>query len=636
MKLDAGSVFASRPKLKEIKLRDGFVLWLEQRSDEGGRTTALIRPLGNSNLSAQELTSFPCDVRTRIHGYGGGAFASAISEEQLWLAWVDDTNASVWTQCWKLNNSSNQEKTYFSPVNQSICLSRTANVCFGDGLIDLKRMIWIGIMEKEKKDYLVTFSLFDQSQDPNIIYQAKDFIGYPTLSPNSEKLAWVEWQSLSMPWDQSKLLVGSLSNRDKLISINTLLGDSSDIPVSVFQPTWFNNNKILISEDESGWWNLKLIELCITNNLIKNSKNIHRIEAEFALPQWVAGMSTISVYDEKIVALSCKDSMWRLNIITEDSSLKNIDIPFDDLSYLDSDNDYAVMFASNSYQDFSILEVDLNKNVWTNYFDNSSLPILQENISVGESFWFNGFNDHLTHAWYYPPVSGYSAPSPLLVKIHSGPTSMASRGLNLGIQFWTSRGWSVVDVNYSGSSGFGRDYRDRLKRAWGHADVFDCCAAALKLVELGKVNEEYIAIEGSSAGGFTALACLSSSNIFKVAACKYPVTDLISMQKKTHRFEASYLDHLLGTFSDNKSIYIDRSPINNIDKINTPIIFFHGLKDNVVHFEQVNQFISRLKNNSIAVELKTFPNEGHGFHDIKVKIEALELTEKFFLYHLGI
>ena len=636
-KIEAEDVFALTPKIKETRLLDDWVIWLEQRPNQGGRTTVLIRRWGQFDCQAQELTPSPRNIRSRIHGYGGGALTVESVGDKLGLTWVEDSNGSLWYQEWSGLEDLCEETATLKELNQPLCLCRPKNFNLGDGLIDLGKMMWLGVMEKEGRDYLVTFSLLKELQEPTIIYTANDFIGYPKLSPNAQKLAWVEWQRPDMPWDKSSLWVGRLLDFKRLDLIKSVAGSfpESRKSISVFQPIWFNDNQILVSEDQNGWWNLNLLELDHVEGLISKCKNIWNIKAESAMPQWVAGMSTISKSNDQIVVLSCKESIWSLNLISECGPSTNMDLPFDDMSYLDAKNGRAVLIGSNPFQESTIVEIDLNKRLYNfKVRKNCSYSLTKELISVGENLWFKGFNECNTHAWYYPPLPILYDENPLLVKVHSGPTSMASRGFNLPIQFWTSRGWGVLDINYSGSTGFGREYRDRLKNGWGIADSFDCCAAVHELIKLGKASSQHIAIEGSSAGGFTALTCLASSELFRVASCKYPVTDLVAMFKETHRFEAGYLDYLVGNFEESSFKYIERSPINNADAISTPAIFFHGLKDNVVCLDQVRKMVTKLNNNKVPVELHTFEKEGHGFREGSVNIEVLQLTEKFFLKHL--
>ncbi len=636
-KIDAETVYALSPKIKETRLLDDWVIWLEQRPNQGGRTTALIRRWGHLDCQPKELTPSPWNIRSRMHGYGGGALTLASAGDTIFLAWVDESNGCLWYQEWSALKNCRDEGFTLDALNNPCCLSKLNDCHLGDGLIDLKQMIWLGVMEKEGRDYFVKFSLFEEFQEPKVIYRAEDFLGYPKLNPNGNRLVWVEWKKPYMPWDRSSLFAARLTDCNRLDSIKLLAGTSSrsSSSVSVFQPIWFSNNQIIFSEDQTGWWNVKLLDLDDSEDLMPQSKNILNLKAESAMPQWVAGMSTISKSDDNILALSCKHSIWTLNLVNKCGLRINIDLPFEDMSYLDSHNGRAVLIGSNPFQEATIVEVDLTKNSYKSQVkNNNSFPFSKELISVGENLWFKGFKNSKTHAWYYPPLPILYDKSPLLVKVHSGPTFMSSRGLNLPIQFWTSRGWSVLDVNYSGSTGFGREYRDRLRHGWGNADVFDCCAAVNELIRLGKVSREHIAIEGSSAGGFTALACLSSTNIFRVSSCKYPVADLINMLHTTHRFESGYLQYLIGGLEDYYSEYLQRSPINNTKRISTPVIFFHGLKDNVVCLDQVSTMVNKLKNNDIPVELHTYSNEGHGFRDASVNVEVLELTEKFFLKHL--
>jgi dipeptidyl aminopeptidase/acylaminoacyl peptidase len=235
--------------------------------------------------------------------------------------------------------------------------------------------------------------------------------------------------------------------------------------------------------------------------------------------------------------------------------------------------------------------------------------------------------------WFYPPLGGADSGSPLLVRGHSGPTAMASTGLSLVTQFWTSRGWGVVDVNYGGSTGFGRAYRERLDGQWGVVDVADCAAAALALVGQGKASPDRVAIEGSSAGGFTVLAALCFTDVFRAGACRYGVGDLSALATDTHRFEARYLDTLVGPWPGARTTYEERSPLLHADRIRCPVIFFQGLDDNVVPPAQTENMALALSRADVPVEVHLYPGEGHGFRDSQVRIQVLEATEAFFRRH---
>ncbi len=635
--LTAALALGQIPAIQEPRVIDDWVLWLEQRPNEGGRTTVLIRPWGRPDLSAQELTPAPINVRSRVHVYGGGAVATARQGNQLIMTWIDDSDGFLWTQSFAgLSNKRREvEEAWLTLTQHPICICSIRDCLFADGLIDLSRQRWVGVMEAKGRDYLVVFSLDKEHQDPNVLYCPEDFAGYAALSPDSQQLVWVEWQQPAMPWDASQLWWAQLDDAGEIKSKVLLAGSRFDqeSPISVFQPFWLSNGELVVAEDSSGWWNLMVTGPHLQPDQSIAWRRLWPKEAEFAMPQWIYGMSTSSSSGQQILSANCEKGVWKLNLLGSDGRIAELKQPFDDLFGVNSYSNRAVLVASNSVAGSGLLEIDLEVGSWKH--TPISKPLLQDNeISVAEPFWFEGFGGELTHSWYYPPSNGYKGDSPLLVKSHSGPTAMATRGLNLGIQFWTSRGWGVVDVNYGGSTGFGREYRQRLQNGWGEVDVFDCAAAAKALINLGRADRKRVAIEGGSAGGFTTLACLAFTDIFRVGACRYGVSDLTAMSKDTHRFESTYLDHLLGSFVKNKERYVNRSPVNNAHKIKCPVIFFQGLQDKVVLAEQTEKMAAVLRENNLPVEVYTFAEEGHGFRNSQVKIKVLEETEKFFRKHL--
>lgn len=277
------------------------------------------------------------------------------------------------------------------------------------------------------------------------------------------------------------------------------------------------------------------------------------------MPQWIYGMSTTAWDGNAVLAAVCEQGRWHLDRLGTDGTVTMVEQPFDDLAGLRARDGRAVAIASHGGAGMGLLELDLASGEWSHTQASPAVfPAAQ--ISHAEALWFEGAGGQRTHAWYYPPMTGQTSPAPLLVKGHSGPTAMARTGLNLGIQFWTSRGWGVVDVNYGGSTGFGRAYRDRLQGGWGAVDVEDCAAAAKALIARGKANPDQIAMEGGSAGGFTTLACLCFTDIFRAGACRYAVSDLKTMASDTHRFEARYLDGLVGPWPQAQQRYERRSP----------------------------------------------------------------------------
>ena len=625
--LSARTALGRRPVLKSPRILGNWVLWLEQRPHEKGRTTAMIRPWLQTNATAKELTAAPANLRCRIHEYGGGAMAVALMGDELLLTWIDDSDGCLWQQTWR--GLDIEDCAALTAEAQPIRISAPGAWTLGGGLIDQTRLRWLGVMESNGRDQLVSVALSQSDQHPQVLHAADDFVGYPALSADGSQLAWVEWRQPAMPWDASELRYACLSPEGQLMRVQTLAGSRPDAEraISVFQPLWQPDGSLIVAEDSSGWWNL--MRLADPASGKRHWERPWPMQAETAMPQWVFGMSTSAWDGEQLLAAICSEGRWELKQLRSDGTILNLDQPFDDLADLHADAGRAVVIASSSQIGQGLLELELSTGDWQHTpAGEAALPI--EAISSAEPLWFEGAGNLRTHAWYYPPLGGASSETPLLVKSHSGPTAMAGRGLNLGIQFWTTRGWGVVDVNYGGSTGFGRAYRERLNSGWGVVDVQDCAAAAMALVEAGQAHPHKIAIEGGSAGGFTTLACLCFTDVFRAGACRYAVSDLTSLASETHRFEARYLDSLVGAWPEERARYEQRSPLQHAQSIRCPVIFFQGLQDKVVVPEQTDRMAAALRSNGLPVEVQTFAEEGHGFRDSAVKVQVLEATERFF------
>ena len=623
------------PVLRDPQIVGNWVLWLEQRPQERGRTTALIRPWQATDTTPQELTPTPCNLRSRVHDYGGGALACHADGDQLLLVWVDDRDGCLWSQRWQGLNNTGPAASPLEAVTPPRRLTQPGFV-LADGLIDPHRQRWLGVMEAEERDWLVSVDLQLEDQKPVVIHTPRDFAGYVALSANGEQLAWVEWQQPWMPWDASSLWMATLDAEGKPQDPTQVAGSdaSQRDHVSVFQPQWLPDGRLMVAEDSNGWWNL-MVSPADNNAHPTAWERPWPMQAETAMPQWIYGMSTTSWDGEHVLAAVCDQGRWQLKRLAHDGAVQAIDQPFDDLAGLRASHGRAVAIASNGSTGMGLLEIDLASGAWTHCCAGAA-ALAPNQISKAEALWFEGSGGQRTHAWYYPPTGHHNGPAPLLVKGHSGPTAMARTGLNLGIQFWTSRGWGVVDVNYGGSTGFGRAYRDRLQKGWGVVDVEDCAAAARTLIASGRAHPHQIAMEGGSAGGFSTLACLCFTDVFRAGACRYAVSDLTAMATETHRFEARYLDGLVGDWPAQRSLYEQRSPLHHADQIECPVIFFQGLKDQVVPPEQTETMAAALRANGIPVEVMTFEEEGHGFRDSAVQVAVLEATEAFFRHHLGL
>ena len=636
--LDAEKVYGEAPIFKEPRIIGDWILWLEQRPNEKGRTTALIRPWGQKDVLPQELTPYPSDLRTKIHGYGGAPLTATLDGSDLILTWVDNKDNRLWMRTWFYEEEKEKSFSFkFIPKIESICLTKKHNYFLAGGVIDLEKNIWIGLMEDEEGDHIVSYSLNKSEQYPKIIYSSQGLLGYLALNSKDRKLAWVEWKNTSMPWDLNELKIAKLGEKENIINIVTLNNEylKCTEKISFFNPIWSDTGDLFVAEDSSGWWNITQIKTDLNNNSITIFQNQWTIKAEIAFPQWVLGMSSFSCVGDNVVGAFAQEGIWTLALFQKDGSIKTFDQTFIEFSGIHSHQNRLVAIASSAEITEGIFEIDLLNQSWE-HTPASSFSLDPKEISIGESFWFIGSNEEKVHAWYYPPLNKQILLPPLLVKSHSGPTGMARCGLDLEVQFWTSRGWAVVDVNYGGSSGFGREYRDRLRGNWGVIDVMDCTKAAQSLITSGKADKDRIAIMGSSASGFTALGCLISADIFNIGACKYAVTDLIGMANSTHRFEEFYLDYLIGNIETDYEKYLKRSPIENVNFMNMPLILFHGLKDKVIPSDQSIAIKDELLKREIPVQINLFENEGHGFKDGKIKVDVLNKTEAFFRHYLNI
>lgn len=632
--LSARAVVGSTPALKEPRLDGDSLYWLEQRPQERGRTTLLRRPVADPQAPPEELTPGSWDLRSRVHEYGGGVVAIAGSD----VVFVHDGDRCLWHGDLAGQPPGDPGARFRRLTPAAPAKSPRA---FAGGVIDQKHRRWLGVMEAEGRDQLVAVPL--AGGEPQRLRTCADFCGDALLSPSGNQLAWIEWQHPAMPWERNTLWLADLMEDGSLQAPRPMAGVAAGNPdEALFQPLWVTTpeglESLVVASDATGFWNLQLLE---PGN--QRWRPLLPQQAEFGLPQWVYGMRTSAWDGQRLIALCCRDGAWELGEVPlERSSAANpgwqpMALPYNDLSSLDAAAGQVVALASGPLVGPGLLQLELDsRQCHHSPASPEPCPLSPAQISTPEGLWFEGHNGLPTHAWYYPPSGGANPEAPLLVKSHSGPTSMARTGLSLAIQYWTSRGWGVVDVNYGGSTGFGRAYRERLNGQWGVVDVADCAAAARALVSAGKAHPERLAIEGGSAGGFTTLAALCFTDVFRAGASRYGVGDLSALAQDTHRFEAGYLDSLVGPWPQAEAIYGQRSPLQHADRIRCPVIFFQGLEDKVVPPDQTDRMAAALQANGIAVEVHRFAGEGHGFRRSETQIQVLEATEAFFRAHLGL
>lgn len=589
------------------------LFWAEQGPASAGRTTLMLQEAPSAE--PRELTPGSWSLRTKVHEFGGGLFCA----DERRVVFID--GRSGLPHLLELQPGAQPQA-----LIPSLADSHTR---FADGLIDASRQRWIGVRESVDGDELVSIPL--AGGEPETLRQGADFCGYAVLSPAGDQLAWLEWSLPWMPWERNELWWSWLGENGELLGPQRIAGGDHE-PQSLFQPLWTNAGQLVVASDRSGHWTPQ--RWCPGREPAWELLPLPQ-GCESGMPQWVYGMRTLAVRGEALLALACREGIWGLwqRSLAQPATepWQRCELPFNELSGLSASSERAVCLAASPRQLTTLVELGPRPGEWQAWERFGGCPLPAEQISVPRSFWVTGGDGQPTQAWFYPPASGHPRPAPLLVRGHSGPTGMARTGLNPAFQYWTSRGWAVVDVNYGGSTGFGRAYRERLDGRWGELDVADCAAAVSQLVAEGEVDPERVAIEGGSAGGFTTLAALIQEPVFKAGVCRYPVCDLAALQQDTHRFESGYFDRLIGPWPEQQQRYRERSPLHQRERLQRPVLFIQGLQDRVVPAEQTEAMVAALRLRGLQVELTLLEAEAHGFRSAAVQRQVLEATERFFM-----
>lgn len=590
--------------LGSIALDGDDILWLETRPSEAGRNVIVRR---SADGHVRDVTPAPFSARTRVHEYGGNPFV--VADRVVYFA--NDTDQRLYRQAY---GAQPQAITAAGPMR------------YADSIIDRKRGRLICVCEDhsaqgEPTNTLTALDL--KGNDPlRVLASGNDFYASPCLSSDGQQLAWLAWNHPSMPWDGTELWAGSLTDDGTLIGARRIAGSDTE---SVFQPQWSPTGELYFVSDRSGWWNLYRWRSGRIEPLVE-------MEAEFGLPQWVFGMSTYGfVSPHRIVCAFNQHGLWQLAIIeTTTCKLTRMNTRYSDIGGVRATAGSASFGAGSASEPVSVLTFDPESGRMEVLRRSSDVAIDTGYISPPEQLACPTKDGKTAHGIYYAPHNrDYAAPAdmrpPLIVECHGGPTAAASTTLNLERQYWTSRGFGVVSVNYAGSTGYGRAYRERLNGQWGIADVNDCLAAALHLIHQGKADGERVAISGGSAGGYTVLCALTFHDLFKAGASYYGISDLEALAHDTHKFESHYLDRLIGPYPQNRELYRQRSPIHFAERLSCPVIFFQGLEDRVVPPNQTERMVQALRRNGVPVAYLAFKGEQHGFRhagNIKAALDA--------------
>ncbi|MGK7900170.1 MAG: prolyl oligopeptidase family serine peptidase [Hormoscilla sp.] len=594
--------------LAEPTLDGDDVYWIEGRPAEGGRY-AIARYSRDGQVS--DVTPSPFNVRTRVHEYGGGAYL--VSEGVVYFSNFKD------------------QRLYRQTVGEEPQpITPEAPLRYANAVIDKLRNRLICVQEDhsgegEAVNAIASINL--ETGESNLLVSGNDFYSSPRLSPDGSQLCWLTWNHPNMPWDGTELWTAQIQ-ADGSLAAGTLVAGGKD--ESVFQPEWSPKGILHFVSDRSNWWNLYRYQDGRVESLCEKA-------AEFGLPHWVFGMSTYAFASEnQIICTYTEAGNWYLaSLDTQTKQLELIETPYTSISFPNVVGGKVVFLGGSATQPTEIVQLDLSSKQIQVLRQSTQLEIDKGYLSVPESIEFPTEKELTAFAFFYPPQNqDYTAAAgekpPLLVKSHGGPTGSTSSALSLKIQYWTSRGFAVLDVNYGGSTGYGREYRQRLQDNWGIVDVDDCVNGAKYLVEKGLVDANKLAIAGGSAGGYTTLAALTFRDTFKAGASRYGVSDLEVLARDTHKFESRYLDGLIGPYPEGQDLYVARSPIHFTNQLSCPVIFLQGLEDKIVPPNQAEMMVDALKAKGLPVAYVAFEGEQHGFR--KAENIKRSLDGEFYFY----
>ena len=606
--ITAELIVAGTVTLGQIVADDADLYWSEGRPSEGGRTVICRR---RADGTIEDVLPAPFNARSRVHEYGGGAFT--VHDGTVYF--VHDGDGRIY-------------RLVVGTTPEPLTTPGTRR--FADLLLDVRRGRLLCVSEEhlEHGEPINTLVAIDVASGKLATLAAgADFYASATLSPDHERLAWLCWRHPDMPWDSTELWVASLDQVGLPRNARRVAGGSGE---SIFQPQFGPDGTLHFISDRSGWWNIYRLGDSGVEALAPR-------EAEFGVPQWVFGMSTYAFTTPKrIVCAFSEQGRWRLGEIDLVAcTLREIATPYTDVTSVCACEGAAWFVGGSSVSAPAIVRLHPASGVAEVVSTSSALTINPAYLSQPQMLAYPTGDGEMAHAMFYPPCNrDVGVPvgelSPLLVVSHGGPTSASTTTLNLRLQYWTSRGFGVLDVNYRGSSGFGRTYRRALDGRWGIADVEDCVRGAQYLVQQGRADPARLAIRGSSAGGFTTLCALTFHNVFAAGASYYGISDLEALAQDTHKFEARYLERLVGPYPAERNRYVERSPIHHVERLGRPMIFLQGLDDKVVPPSQAERMVEALRAKGIAVAYVSFAGEAHGFRRAENIRRALEAELSFY------
>ena len=615
--ITARSLTSGGLRLGQTAVDGNTIYWIEGRPSEGGRSVLMRRTPGGR---IEEALPPEINVRSRVHEYGGGAFAV----QHGMIVFTDDRD----------------RKLYCSrPGEEPQALTPAGPWTFADMIVDLRRRRVIAVVEEtvagaQPLNYLASVSLDGGTPVP--LVSGADFYSAPRISPDGSWLVWLSWSHPDMPWDAAELLLAPIGD-DGLPGLPRHLAGGPG--QSACLPRWDEAGNLWFIAEPEGWWRPYRVQ----SDALEKAEPAEAMSsraAEFGLPAWVFGQSTHApISGRRALVAFTENGWWRLAVIGPNAGDERL-LPgrYADLDGVQvlADGAAAVAMATRENRPTALLQIDLATGEVEDIRTSSSLDLTDDWISTAEPFAFPLEEGGEGYAYFYPPknpnfVGLEGETPPAIVLSHGGPTGATSPGLNPQIQFWTTRGIAVVDVNYGGSTGFGRSYRQRIDGRWGEVDVSDCVAAADHLISNRKVDGSRLVAAGGSAGGYTTLCLLAFTDRFAAGISRYGIGNLAALAEHTHKFESRYLDRLVGPYPERADLYAARSPLNHAELISSPVLFLQGSEDKVVPPEQSEQMATALKDRGIPVCYLLFEGEQHGFRRADTQEKALDAM----LYFLG-
>lgn len=609
--LSAEALAAGGINFGDLRSVQGRLYWTENVPARAGAISLFSLARG----ALAQVTPDTAYVRTRVHEYGGAPFVvvgdtvyySQFSDQRLYALKAGGTAMPL----------TPPDYLYADCVAQSgAAETAEALICVREDHSDPKNV----------RNTLVRLPL-PAGGPGEVLFEGTDFVSYPRISPDGRRLAFITWNHPNMPWDGTELKVAELTAQGLKAPI-TVAGGAAE---SVLDPQWDSDGTLYFISDRSGFWNLYAHKQ-------RGDRAVWPRAAEFASPLWSFGQSNyVLLGNGHAVLCFTERGIDRLAVVDLDKGTRRVlDLPyvqFSQLARIDAQHIAAVAGASQA--SLSIVSLDVGSAKVTTLRTAGSSPLQADSISVAMPIDFPSAQGRIAHAFYYAPTNPKYRGTPgtlppLLALVHGGPTSQASPALHAGVQYWTSRGFAVVDVNYGGSSGYGRAYRRELNGNWGVVDAEDVIAAVRFLIDTKRADPKRTAISGGSAGGYTVLVALSTSDVFRAGADFFGVSDMTALARDTHKFESRYLDSLIGPLPQAQAVYDSRSPLNHLDGFKVPVLVLQGADDPIVPPSQSQRIVDALRAKHVAVAYVLYPGESHGFRKPATIINSQQAELSFF------